>query len=292
MKRTLFILAIALCSQVSMGQGSFSPYQKSVLDFWYAQAKTNGLDGAWIIDSTIPKEGLETNVQYILDSSVTNVTWSLSDSYNAYVSNSTLNLQFSTNEVDYVFLGWLATNTYVKVEIDPLWSTFQGGGGSVTGDVDIVGDLDVTGNLTKCAVYRSEAGQSADATTNVVIQWDNEDIEDSIFTHDTVTSNSVISVSETGRYLLTGVINYYGTTSNYGLTSRVTVIVNGTTTLPNIFDGGYIRAYTGANELSIPVNLIVELTAGDYFEIQTIRLSTTTGNGIINAGTTINIVKL
>ncbi len=145
---------------------------------------------------------------------------------------------------------------------------------------------------TPIATYRSEAGQSADSTSDVQIQWDTEDLEDDTYTHDTVTNNSRIQVGETARYLVTGSINYTGTTSNYRLTSEVSVSIDGGAVSSQKFRGGYVRASTGAEENQIAFSFILDLTSGSYFEINSKRLSSTSGDGTVDSGTTLNVVQL
>lgn len=139
---------------------------------------------------------------------------------------------------------------------------------------------------------RSSAGQSADSTSSIAVQWNvQEHIDTPQFTHSTSTNNSRITVDETGNHLITGAINYTGTTANYRFTARVEIRINGVTTLSSYFDGGYLRATSGANENSVPFSLVVSLTAGDYIEVLSKRISTTTGNATITAGTNISIIR-
>lgn len=145
----------------------------------------------------------------------------------------------------------------------------------------------------KVAAYRSAALQDVTSTSDITIEWDNTRLEDTdVYDHDNVTNNSQIEVLEDGKYLITGAIVYTGSTSNYRLTQQVTIRINGTTTLDEFWDGGYIRASTGANENSVQFSTILDLTANDYFEVLTKRISTTAGDGTTVAGTNISVVQL
>lgn len=142
------------------------------------------------------------------------------------------------------------------------------------------------------ARYESGAGQSADSTSDVAIQWDTEDFTSSDFTHSTTTNDSRIQVAQGGKYLVSGMINYTGTTSNYQFTSQVSVRVNGSTVLPDVFTGSYLLDSGGVNELGTPFSIVVNLNAGDYFEVLSKRISSTTGNATVATGTSVSIVKL
>jgi len=104
------------------------PYEKALLDFYYAQAKTNGIDGAWIILGTVDLDKLATNVQWIISSSVTNVNWSEGISNLAETSGHDLTILFNTNyvavETDPVFTNWVETNTLVEIETDPVFTNW------------------------------------------------------------------------------------------------------------------------------------------------------------------------
>ena len=140
---------------------------------------------------------------------------------------------------------------------------------------------------------RSAAGQSADATTDVAIQWDTQEIApDSNFAHSTSTNNSRIQVVNSGKYLVTGYLNYTGTTSNYRLATRISIRVNGATILSDFFDGTYIRGNTGIEDHGGSFSLVVDLSANDYIEVLSKRTSSASGNGTIADGTNISLVRL
>jgi hypothetical protein len=150
------------------------------------------------------------------------------------------------------------------------------------------------GETVRIAMYRSASGQTADGTTYVAIQWDNEILEDNTFSHDNVTNNTRITVSKTRRYLVMGVINYYGTTSNYRLTTRVTYALNGgdPEDIDIYFDGSYLRNSSGSRNTGCHFNFVVEMTANDYIEIFSKRISTTAGDGVTTDGTNITLIEL
>jgi len=120
--------------------------------------------------------------------------------------------------------------------------------------------------------------QSVDSATDTAINWNTEDIKDSIFfSHSTSTNPSRITARGAGRYKITAKISVTGTTTNYRLTNRVAVRVNGTTTR-NYLYSGYVRANVSSDSL-IECYDIVDLAKSDYIEIMTARVSTTTGDG-------------
>lgn len=148
-----------------------------------------------------------------------------------------------------------------------------------------------TGSGTVTARYTSSTSQDVTSTTNVAIEWNNEDFEDEGFVHDNVTNNSRIKVIADGKYLIMGCINYYGTTSNYRLAERVTASVNGVAK-SFFFDAAYVRASSGANDSGVSFAFILDLSKDDYFEILTKRISDTVGDGVTTAGTNLSVVRL
>lgn len=140
---------------------------------------------------------------------------------------------------------------------------------------------------------RSAASQSADATTDIAVQWDTQEIApDSNFTHSTSTNNSRIQVTNSGKYLVTGYLNYTGTTSNYRFATRISIRVNGTTTLNDFFDGTYIRGSVGIVDHGGSFSLVVDLSANDYIEVLSKKTSSNAGNATIADGTNISLVRL
>jgi hypothetical protein len=140
---------------------------------------------------------------------------------------------------------------------------------------------------------RSAASQNADATTDIAIQWDTQEIApDSSFTHSTTADNSRIQVTNSGKYLVTGYLNYNGNTTNYRFTSRISIRVNGTNTLDDFFDGTYVRGSNLIHDHGHSFNLVVDLSASDYIEVLSKRTSGTTGNATISEGTNISVVRL
>jgi len=171
------------------------------------------------------------------------------------------------------------TNADVTVNAKGLITAVSSGSAGTSGDMAVI-------------QLRSEAGQSANSTSDVAIQWNTEDEKDTGFTHSTVTNNSRIEADNAGTYLVSGTINYTGTTSNYRLTCALSIRIDGTTTLSLKYHGGYIRATGGADENAISFSVPIKLTAGQYIEILSKRLSDTTGDGTIDAGTSISMVLL
>ena len=140
---------------------------------------------------------------------------------------------------------------------------------------------------------RSSAGQSANSTSAIAVQWNNSVAKDAtVFTHDVASNNSRIEVEEGGNYKLSGAINYTGSTGNYRFTARVEIRINGVTTLSEYWDGSYIRATSGANFGSVPFSIPLNLSANDYVEILSTRINTTSGNATITAGSNVSLVRL
>jgi hypothetical protein len=142
------------------------------------------------------------------------------------------------------------------------------------------------------AAFRSWALQSADSISRVPVQRDTHSFIDANYTHNTATNNSRVTVGTTDRYLIIWAINYTGSSTNYRFSARVEIRINGSTILPSNFDWGYIRAQNGADESSIPFMIIVELTAGDYFEILQKRTNEISGDSTMTAGTNMSITRL
>ena len=123
---------------------------------------------------------------------------------------------------------------------------------------------------------RSTVGQSANAVTDLAVEWDVQEIEPVNITHSTVDQNSTITIQNDGVYSFSGAINYYGTTGNYRLTTRVSFMVNGVT-LPSYFDGSYIRSSSGSFNSAVTFSMLLDLSAGDTVQILSKRLSTVAG---------------
>jgi hypothetical protein len=58
----------------AFGQNISAP-TKAVLDHYYAQKETNSIDGAWLIDGTVAKGKLDTNVQAEIDLGTNAFKW-------------------------------------------------------------------------------------------------------------------------------------------------------------------------------------------------------------------------
>ena len=209
--------------------------------------------------------------------------------YDLYISDSTgaiahtLNsesgfLSAGNNLSDLADLSLSRTNldVYSKAESDALGG---GGGGGVASSQDIISLL-------------SSANQSANATTDIAVQWDTEEVKDTSFTHSISTNNSRITVTDDGSYSIKGVINYTGSTSNYRYTSEVAIRVNGSIIKPQKFKGSYIRAFSANSNTGNNYAIVLKLTAGDYIEILTKRISDVSGNATITVGTNISMIKL
>jgi len=143
-----------------------------------------------------------------------------------------------------------------------------------------------------CAVFNSAAGQTTTSSDDVAINWDVEVIKDSIYIHNSAVDSSRIQVIEKGTYRVSGCINYYGTTSNYRYTTRVSIRVNGTAIASSTFSGSYIRAATGSNYSGCFFSLPLQLETNAYFEILTKRISSNAGNAVVGAGTNLSVERM
>jgi len=127
------------------------------------------------------------------------------------------------------------------------------------------------------------------ATDNIV-PWDTQDFIDPVFVHDTVTNNSRVQVDADGKYLVSGAISIFSTGARYN--GIVKFRVNGVTALPMTFQPGYIRAASGNNETSLTFSTILELSAGDYFEVLVDRESIGTAATMISGASSLSLMQL
>lgn len=146
--------------------------------------------------------------------------------------------------------------------------------------------------LHDASSFSSGAEQVANSSTNIAIQWDIKNFEGVMAYQKAAEANSKIFIKETGTYILTGSINYWGTTSNYRFSSAITFNVNGVA-VPNIvFTGSYVRATSGANMSSVTFSTVMKLNADEALEIMSRRQSTTSGNAKVRLGTNISIIRI
>lgn len=154
-------------------------------------------------------------------------------------------------------------------------------------------DLGSAGSPQPMATARyadsSTTNINALATDNI-IPWDTEDFEDAIFTHDAVTNNSRVQVTETAKYLVSGAVSIYSTSARYN--GILKFRINGATTLGPTFQPGYIRNASGQNETSLTFSLILDLTANDYFEVLVDRESSTGAATLISGASSLSVVQL
>lgn len=128
-------------------------------------------------------------------------------------------------------------------------------------------------------------------TTYHAVPWDII-FMDSIYTHDGENHPKRIGITEDGKYLVAGSINYRGTTGSYRFTSSVGFSVNGGTVDPtNTFMGAYVRAYSESTVNGCSFTTILDLSAGDYLEIKSKRISGTSGNVVLANGTNVSIMR-
>lgn len=135
----------------------------------------------------------------------------------------------------------------------------------------------------------STTNLNAVATDNLV-PWDVQDFSDDKFVHDTVTNNSRIKVTESAKYLVSGSVNLYSTSVRYN--GILKFRVNGASVLPQTFQPGYIRNNSNQNETSLVFSTILDLTAGDYFEVLIDRESSTGAATMIANSSSLSVVQL
>ena len=103
--------------------------------------------------------------------------------------------------------------------------------------------------------------------TKQQIAWDNELRKDTGFTHDNATNNSRIQVDADGRYNIRATISADNTGS-----ARITIMlyirVNGSTEVKRCVARNYSRG-SSYNDISVNINTDLDLSNGDYIEIQT-----------------------
>jgi len=141
------------------------------------------------------------------------------------------------------------------------------------------------------ALYRDSSSTNINsAATDNIVPWNIEDFEDSTFLHDTVTNNSRVAVTKTAKYLVSGSVNIVSTVQRYN--GILKFRINGTTTLPVTFQPGYIRSASGQNETSLTFSTILDLNAGDYFEVLIDRESATGVATMIPNSSSLSVVQL
>lgn len=169
---------------------------------------------------------------------------------------------------------------------DKIYAERQGIGGVVTAQeiADLAPGVN-TGSSPILSLYKDD-DQSANATSATALSWNKSYIENTAFTHSTSTNNSRIQVPSQSIYLVFGNFGLQGTTSNYRLTLKITVAINGGAPIPIEAMGGYVRA-NGSNNGGGNFFFPLPLNAGDYFEVFTQRISSVTGDGFFTSGTSI-----
>lgn len=118
---------------------------------------------------------------------------------------------------------------------------------------------------------RDNASIMAAALTAVI--WDQTAHENSggIFTHDPVTNNTRITVSEAGIYYISAIVS--GRCSAFGsgtqFSHKINARINGTTTITG---DARSSSCNGGGDLCTNFTTVVSLSADDYVEIMTIRV--------------------
>jgi hypothetical protein len=114
---------------------------------------------------------------------------------------------------------------------------------------------------------KSASAEDVAGATPTAIGWDNEVHEDSIYTHDTVTNNSRVTVGRTGRYAITANVSCDNTETNKIWRGSCYLRVDGTTDKKQ----GIARAESpdgsGREFLSFNISTELDLTASQYIEV-------------------------
>jgi len=117
------VVAFLLGSSTGLleAQEVLGPYQKSILDLYYFQTNSS-IDGSLIIVGTITTNKLDFTIIPYSDWLAHIVT------FGAHTSNASAHhVRFSNSEeIDPQWSAWLPTNTYVKAEVDPVFTGLSG----------------------------------------------------------------------------------------------------------------------------------------------------------------------
>lgn len=197
---------------------------------------------------------------------------------------------------------WFDSDTLI---FDDLYTNLSVEGTSTTSVLDAANKLRAIGLGFDTASGGSEAGsliylntstmQSVDEINFSSLDWEVEYIKDSIFTHDNNNDPNKIYVNQSGVYEVQGFIGISDElTSQYRLTCATRILINGTT--PDISQSslmsGYLRGQTSFDTCLI-VYGIIELTAGDFIEIQTKPVSEISGEAkTIAYGSRLKMIKI
>ena len=122
-------------------------------------------------------------------------------------------------------------------------------------------------------------GQNVDGTSFVTVTGWSNDHQDTGFSR----SAGVVTISDAGTYRVRASITAGASTLNYRWTAEAQFLKNGTTEVGKI-RGGYIRRNGGSNDTNVIVEKIMVLAASDTIEVQTKRISSTTGDAATVAG--------
>lgn len=130
-------------------------------------------------------------------------------------------------------------------------------------------------NQTKVIQCWSTATINASVTTPVVMTWDQEDVKDSIYSHDT-TNNSRIYVNAVGLYRLSYKINLLNST-NTRSTIKTQIRLDGSNYLPRTI--AYSSSYNATDaEQTNSCEVLLRLSAGQYLELLMSRVGSSATN--------------
>lgn len=197
---------------------------------------------------------------------------------------------------------WFDSDTLI---FDDLYTNLSVEGTSTTSVLDAANKLRVIGLGFDTASGGSEAGsliylntstsQSVNADVFSSLDWNVEYIKDPIFTHDNNIDSNKIYVNRSGVYEVQGFVSIVDVSTNsYRLTCSTRILINGTT--PDVAGTGLVSGYLRGQTsfaASLTVYGIIELTAGDFIEIQTKRVSDVSGAGTTLAyGSRLGMIKI
>ncbi len=163
----------------------------------------------------------------------------------------------------------VGANAYIERYIQSTDGSVQ-----ITNALGLTGNPDLSVDLDRINISRFHGTKSlstdncggANGTTQT-IRWDVEAEKDTGFTHSTSTNSERITVSTTGRYQVLATVSCQQGGSAR-TTLRADIIVNGSTAYPQCSARNYSRG-SSYGDLSMNIATEIDLTAGQYIEIQT-----------------------
>jgi len=133
-------------------------------------------------------------------------------------------------------------------------------------DMDFTWAAPATPTTVGCALFANALAFAYTANTDVVIPFASETFDTDSF-HSTVTNTSRITIpsGKGGNYKINGFLGITGIGSTYSI---LKIFKNGATlTAEGLFQGGFVRAASGASSDILNGTVTLPLVAGDYIEL-------------------------